>query len=142
MDPSGHEGLDQAQLVITDTRPERLQIVADVLAKSVVLSRYGGEVRETFDRVQPLAVTMARRGRGVRHARELVSHIGSTLLTLHRMVGRVEAGEKPDTCGTTPSLSGCMSGWRASTRSTSASWPWSASWRSSSGPRRPSWTCC
>jgi len=104
VDPQGAERVDQGRLVITDTCYERLQIVADILAKSVVLAHYEDRIAQTFDRVEPLAAELERSGRGRTHGRELTRQIGSTLLSLHRMVGRVEVGEKPETLWEHPDL--------------------------------------
>ena len=104
VDPRATEGIDQDHLSITDTRLERLQTVADILGKSVMLGFYEDHIAQSFDRVEPLAVQLERRGRARQHARELTSHIGTTLLSLHRMVGRAEVGEKPETLWEYPEL--------------------------------------
>jgi uncharacterized Rmd1/YagE family protein len=104
VDPQSPEGMEQGRLIISDTRHERLQIVADILAKSVVLGQYEDHLAQTFDRVEPLAAELERSGRGRTHGRELTRQIGSTLLSLHRMVGRVEVGEKPETLWEHPEL--------------------------------------
>ena len=75
---------------------ERLQLVAEVLAKSVVLDRYEGVVAKSFQRIEPLADTLQRSGRPGSRGRELLRHIGDTLSIQGRMVGRVEISEKPD----------------------------------------------
>lgn len=75
---------------------ERLQIVADVLAKSAVLAYYEASIAEAFDRIEPLAAELQRNGRGGRKAKDLLRHIGGALLVEHKMVGRVEVAEKPE----------------------------------------------
>jgi uncharacterized Rmd1/YagE family protein len=75
---------------------ERLQIVADVLAKSVTLAMYELKVARNFDRIEPLAIELEQQGRIGRHSRELIQHIGGSLLSEHTMVGRVEVSDKPD----------------------------------------------
>ena len=83
---------------------ERLQIVADILAKSLVLSLYESKVSHNFDRVEPLAATLASYGHSGRPARELLQHIGNALLSEHTMVGRVEVSEKPEILWEYPDL--------------------------------------
>jgi uncharacterized Rmd1/YagE family protein len=78
--------------------------VADILGKSVMLGFYEDHIAQSFDRVEPLAVQLERRGRARQHTRELTSQIGTTLLSLHRMVGRAEVGEKPETLWEYPEL--------------------------------------
>jgi uncharacterized Rmd1/YagE family protein len=89
IDPSGG-------IALKDASPERLQIVANVLSKSLMLSYYEAKIAGVFDRIEPLASKLQRSGRTGSQARELLRQIGDVLLTQHRMVGRVEIEEKPD----------------------------------------------
>ena len=91
-------------LVLREASPERLQIVANVLSKSVVLSHYEARIAEAFDQIEPLADRLQRTGGTGSQARQLLQHIGRVLLTQHRMVGRVEVDEKPDVLWDHPEL--------------------------------------
>jgi len=82
---------------------ECLQVVADVLAKSVVLAHYEAGVAAAFDLIEPLVVDL-NKGQGTRRSRDLLRYIGSTLLIQQRMVGRVEVAEKPDLLWDQPDL--------------------------------------
>lgn len=104
VDPMVKEGFEKDQLFISDTSLQRLQVIADILAKSVVLAEYEKRIAGTFDRIEPLAMALERSGSGTYPARELLRHTGSTLLSLHRMVGRVEVGEKPEILWEHPEL--------------------------------------
>ncbi len=90
------EGMRGEIIVIGHVSVEHLQIIADILAKSVVLARYETQVAANFERIEPLAVNLERKGHGGHHARVLLQHIGSALLSEHTMVGRVEVSEKPE----------------------------------------------
>ncbi len=95
--PGGEDQVDPSGgIVLKDASPERLQIVANVLSKSLMLSHYEAKIAGAFDRIEPLAARLQRRGRTGSQARDLLRQIGDVLLTQHRMVGRVEIGEKPD----------------------------------------------
>jgi len=83
---------------------ERLQLVADILAKSLVLSHYETRIAENFDRIEPLAATLREKGRAGGHSKELLRHIGDVLLMQQKMVGRVETGEKPELLWEHPEL--------------------------------------
>jgi uncharacterized Rmd1/YagE family protein len=83
---------------------ERLQIVAEVLAKSVVLAYYERSIAKVFDRIEPLAQELQTRGRISKRVREVLRDIGGTLLIQHRMVGRVEITDKPDVLWEHPEL--------------------------------------
>lgn len=97
IDPSGG-------LVLREASPERLQIVANVLSKSVVLAHYEARIAEAFDQIEPLADRLQRTGNTGSQARQLLQHIGRVLLMQHRMVGRVEVEEKPDVLWDHPEL--------------------------------------
>ena len=75
---------------------ERLQVVADVLAKSTALAHYESSIGQAFDAIEPLASDLRANGRGRRSDRELLRHIGGILLIQHNMVGLVEIGDKPE----------------------------------------------
>ena len=97
--------IDQAGAIfLKDAPPERLQIVANVLAKSLVLAHDETQLAVAFDRIDHLAFKIKRKGRGVRLARELVRQIGDSLLIQHRMVGRVAVEDKPDILWDWPEL--------------------------------------
>ncbi len=97
IDPDQGERMDsEGRLVLNGPDIERLQIVAEALAESVVLDHYEEKVEAAFDRLEPIAVELERHGRTGQKTRELLRHIGRTLMTQHRMVGRVEIGENPE----------------------------------------------
>ena len=97
IEPSGAAVLEAASL-------ERLQIIANVLSKSLVLGHSEARIAGVFDRIEPLAVGLQREGRPGAQARDLLRQIGDVLLTQHRMVGRVEVEEKPDVLWDHPEL--------------------------------------
>ncbi len=97
IDPAGN-------IVLPDQMIERLQLVADVLAKNLMLSHYERRIASIFDRIEPLAATLRKHGRTGARSRELLHHIGSVLAMQHRMVGRAETGEKPELLWEHPGL--------------------------------------
>ncbi len=82
---------------------DRLQTVADILAKSVVLDHHEASVANAFDRIEPLAASLESRAAGAR-PRDLLRHMGRTLLIQHKMVGRVAVEEKPEILWEHPEL--------------------------------------
>ncbi len=104
IDPARDERVENSILSIKDTRLERLQVVADILAKSVVLDHYEKRVGDVFDRIEPLAENLQQRGRTEYKDLELLRHIGGTLLIQHTTVGRVEIEEKPEVLWEQPEL--------------------------------------
>jgi len=93
-------------VILNDLVPEKMQIVADVLAKDVMLDYFEIKVSSVFDRVEPLAARLKNRGRRNFRTRDLLSQIGDVLLTKHRMVGRAEVLEKPEVLWNRPDLEG------------------------------------
>ena len=96
VDASRPEGLVEGALSLHSGAIERLQLIADVLSKSLLLGHYEARIGRDFDSIEPLALELDRRG-GIRGGtREHLKRIGGLLLMEHRMVGRAEIGDKPD----------------------------------------------
>jgi required for meiotic nuclear division protein 1 len=103
--PEGDQPVDAAgNLVLREKTTEGLQLVADILAKSLVLSHYETRIADLFDRMEPLAATLREKGRAGATGKELLRHIGDVLLMQQKMVGRVETGEKPELLWEHPEL--------------------------------------
>lgn len=98
------ERLDSDEIHIQVMNLERLQIISEILAKSVVLDHYETEISSVFVRIEPLATSIQGEGKKRPRNRDLLHHIGGTLLIQHRMVGLVEIGEKPETLWELPEL--------------------------------------
>ena len=96
---SGAVSLDEVSL-------EKLQVIADALSKNLVLSLYEKMVANEFDKIEPLAQELASHGRVSANSKTLLSKIGHMLLIEHRMVGRAEIGDKPETLWNFPHLNG------------------------------------
>jgi uncharacterized Rmd1/YagE family protein len=84
--------------------PERLLVIADVLAKSVVLAHDEREVAKVFEVIEPFAREPADHGRTRRDRKAVLQLIGNALLVQHRVSGRVAVGEKPDALWDRPDL--------------------------------------
>jgi uncharacterized Rmd1/YagE family protein len=90
------EGVDgSGNIRLQRVTMDRLFVVADVLAKSVILAYDENRVAAVFDRIEPVAERLHRAGRTV-SVKDLLGHIADVLITQHRMVGRVEVTEKPE----------------------------------------------
>ncbi len=83
---------------------ERLQLVAWVLSKSVVLAEYESRVADNFQLIEPFAVELRTRGHGRRRMKQLLNQVGNVLLTEHIMVARVEVRDKPELLWECPQL--------------------------------------
>ncbi len=83
---------------------ERLQIVADVMAKSVVLAHYEIGAAAVFDRIEPYAADLQSQRRTSVQGKQLLKQIGQTLMIQHKIVGRVEIVDKPELLWEYPDL--------------------------------------
>jgi uncharacterized Rmd1/YagE family protein len=91
------DAVEPDALVIKESSIERMQVIAEILAKSVVLARNEQEIGTAFDAIEPLAAAMKRAPRKLpwRHS-DLVRHIGEAMLVEHQLVDRAEVLEKPE----------------------------------------------
>jgi required for meiotic nuclear division protein 1 len=91
-------------ILVREFSLERLLLVADALAKSVVLGRDEREVANVFDTIEPFARELASFGKTSRNRTDLLKLLGNALLVQHRVSGRVAVGEKPDVLWDRPDL--------------------------------------
>jgi required for meiotic nuclear division protein 1 len=105
IDPKAEQHVDAAgNILVRDRAPERLRLVADILAKSLVLAHYETRIADIFDRIEPLAATLREKGRAGATGKVLLRHIGDVLLMQQQMVGRVETAETPELLWEHPEL--------------------------------------
>ncbi len=104
IDPAHDERLGgDGEIIIHEPSVERLQVVAEVLAKSTVLAYYERQVTQVFERVEDLAAQLQRGGRIARN-RDLLREIGNVLMIQARTVGRAGVVEKPEITWEHPDL--------------------------------------
>src|SRR5581483_2049824 len=91
-------------VLVQDMSLERLLVVADALAKSVVLAHDERQVANVFDTIEPFARELEREGRTSRNRTDLLKLLGNALLVQHRLSGRVAVSDKPDVLWDRPDL--------------------------------------
>jgi uncharacterized Rmd1/YagE family protein len=91
-------------ILVREFSLERLLVVSDALAKSVVLGRDEREVANVFDIIEPFARELANSGKTSKNRTGLLKLLGNALLVQHRVSGRVAVGEKPDVLWDRPDL--------------------------------------
>lgn len=105
VEPEGEERVDAGGiLVLRGSDLERLQTVADALARSVLLVHYEARVARTLERIENPVETLRRRGRSRLRSRGILRQLGEVLVTEMRMVGRAEVSEKPESTWDRPDL--------------------------------------
>jgi uncharacterized Rmd1/YagE family protein len=100
------EGLAGDIVRMNDARAERLQLLAEALAKAALLSFHERRTAGDFDRIEPLAQDLADDGRFSVRGKELLKAVGSMLLAEHRLTGRAEVMDKPELLWENPRLEG------------------------------------
>lgn len=91
-------------ILVRELSVERLLVVADALAKSVVLAHDERQVANVFDTIEPFARELGREGRTSRNRTDLLKLLGNALLVQHRLSGRVAVSDKPDVLWDRPDL--------------------------------------
>lgn len=104
IEPAAKETIEGTTLVLADVTLEKLQLVADVLAKSVSLAHHERAIESQFERIEPFAANLDHWGRGGRAARELLQHLGVALLAEHRVVGGARVDDSPELLWDHPEL--------------------------------------
>lgn len=104
LDPSEPDGVEPSYIHLKTWDIEHLQTIADIFAKSVVLSYYEARMADLFERIEPVAAKLQDGGPKGQQARDLLKHIGDTLSIQRKMVGQVEVDDKPDILWDKPEL--------------------------------------
>src|ERR1700731_1244869 len=91
-------------ILVREFSLERLLVISDALAKSVVLGRDEREGANVLHPIEPFARELARLGKTSRNRSDLLKLLGNALLVQHRLSGRVAVGEKPDVLWDRPDL--------------------------------------
>jgi uncharacterized Rmd1/YagE family protein len=89
---------------LRDMSSDRLLVIADALAKSVVLAHDEREAAKVLEIIEPFAKELAVQGRTRRNRKAILQLIGNALLVQHRVSGRVAVAEKPDALWDRPDL--------------------------------------
>jgi uncharacterized Rmd1/YagE family protein len=102
--PSKEGKVERDTLLVAQFDIPTLQLVSDVLAKSVVLAEYETESAQVFDQIEPFATSLQQRNFNRQRANDLLKQIGNSLMIQHKIVGRVEIVEKPELLWEYPEL--------------------------------------
>lgn len=104
LDPAGTGRVENGTIWMREFSVESLQILADVLAKSIVLAYYEIATASIFAQIEPFAAGLQRTTKNGRWGKELLKQLGSTLLIQNKIVGRVEIIDKPELLWDAPGL--------------------------------------
>ncbi|AFZ42347.1 protein of unknown function DUF155 [Halothece sp. PCC 7418] len=104
LNPEKSERVKNGVLCLKQYSVEHLQIVADVLGKTVVLAHYETKLASVFDQVEPFTASLQKNYELTRPGKELLHELGSTFLFQYKMVARVEIIDKPELLWEFPEL--------------------------------------
>lgn len=104
VDEDHGEGIRDGEICLHYVAIPHLQLVADILGKTVVLAHYESILAQSFEKIEPMALELKSKGRSGRKARDFLDQIGQTLLIQGKVIGRVEVDEKPDLLWDRPEL--------------------------------------
>lgn len=91
-------------IVLSDTIPERMELVATVLSRSVVLAHDEKAVSAAFDRSAPLVAELRTNGRVDLPIKTVMKMVGEALAARHRVTGAAQVDERPDLLWDHPEL--------------------------------------
>jgi uncharacterized Rmd1/YagE family protein len=104
LDVSSTGRVEPDSIWVPEFSVEHVQIVAVILAKSVVLAHYENSTAKIFDRIEPFAAKLQRTAKDERLSKELLTQIGTNLWIQNKIVGRVEIVDKPEMLWDAPHL--------------------------------------
>ncbi|MCS5712626.1 RMD1 family protein [Candidatus Berkiella aquae] len=93
--PDQPEGIVRNKVSIKRISKAHLEIIADALAKSVVIEYHENRIGSIFDKIEPIAKSLKERGKLGYRSNDLLKHIGASLVMAQEMVGKIEVTEKP-----------------------------------------------
>lgn len=93
--PDQPEGIVKNKVSIKRVSKAHLEIIADALAKSVVIEYHENRIGSIFDKIEPIAKSLKERGKLGYRTNDLLKHIGASLVMAQEMVGKIEVTEKP-----------------------------------------------
>jgi uncharacterized Rmd1/YagE family protein len=102
-EPTNSGKVENGHILLAEFDLPRLQIVADVLAKSVVLAEYEIEADQVFEQIEPFAMGL-QQPRGRKQGNELLRQLGNTLLIQNKLVGQAAMIDKPELLWEYPEL--------------------------------------
>lgn len=102
--PTGTDSCSGGEVRLSEVTAERLQLVSEVLGRSVLLASYEEVLRDFDGLVEPLARQLAARGASRQSSRALLRHMGTVLSIRLALFSRASVTESPDLLWEVPEL--------------------------------------
>jgi uncharacterized Rmd1/YagE family protein len=103
-DRPGGDTVDGNVLCVLDFSVERVQLIAEVLARTVALARYESAMKESVAAVETWALALQQGKSGSALERNLLKNLGATIVIQSSMTGRIEIDDKPELLWERPDL--------------------------------------
>jgi uncharacterized Rmd1/YagE family protein len=89
--------VENGKILLADLNAPQFRIIADVLAKSVILAQYEMEAAQVFSQIEPFAISLQKpRWQQRKQGNELLRQIGNSLLIQNKLVGQAAIIDKPE----------------------------------------------
>ncbi len=96
IDPSASEGVQQDTIFINNGSLEALQVIAEILAKSLMLEYYESFVEQSVDATLKIIRNIKTKGYKALRSREVFPQFSNSMLSMHEMAGYVGLNEKAE----------------------------------------------
>lgn len=96
VDAGIEEGYRQDAIIIKEITLDRLQLIAEALAKSLVLEHYEASISQNVDIAESLILHLKQKGYVGLRSSDLLQQISGSLLSLQEMAGFVGVSDKPE----------------------------------------------
>lgn len=83
-------------LTVAELSVERVQLVAEILARTVALARYEGVMRESVAAIETWAHALQQGRDASTLEKNLIKNLGATIVIQSSMTGRIEINDKPE----------------------------------------------
>lgn len=90
------EGIQQGAIYLNKLSLEALQVIAEILAKSLALEYYEASVSQSVDATVGTLRNVKDHGYNALRTHELLPQLSGALLSMHEMAGYVGVSEKPE----------------------------------------------
>ena len=91
-------------LTVAELSVERVQLIAEILARTVALARYESVVKESWSAIENWAQALQEGKSANALAKQLLKNLGSTIVIQSSMTGRIEIDDKPEILWDRPDL--------------------------------------
>jgi uncharacterized Rmd1/YagE family protein len=103
--PDGRADVVENNVIsVAELNIDRVQLIAEILARTVALARYEATMKESVAAVETWALALQQGKSGRALERNLLKNLGATIVVQSSMSGRIEIDDKPELLWERPDL--------------------------------------